>query len=180
MGGGERRGTAVEGSAIRVGGGMLPGECCHGSKMAWTARAVVVIHPYFHPFSHRGRRGRVVSHDSKSEKFSQLPPWHSAGSAQPCGRLCVSSKGPLTRFRWNINKLPSGSRAPPRGDAEADFHGAPLPLYNTLYRQLLCKLNSIQSFPKLLPFSYATRRGFIFEINRRIVTLNKEFTNSSH
>ena len=51
MGGEERRGAAVEGSAIRAGGGMPPGECCHGSKMTWTARAVVVIHPYFHPFS---------------------------------------------------------------------------------------------------------------------------------
>lgn len=55
---------------------------------------------------------------------------HSAGGAQPCGRLCVSSKGPLTRSRWNINELPSGSRAPPRGGAEVDFHGA-LKLYIT-------------------------------------------------
>jgi len=50
--GGRKRapGTAVELIAIQV-GGMPLGECCHGSKMTWTARAVVVIRLYFHLFS---------------------------------------------------------------------------------------------------------------------------------
>jgi hypothetical protein len=42
VGGGERCSTVVEVSAIQARGIAL-GECCYSSKMAWTARAVVVV-----------------------------------------------------------------------------------------------------------------------------------------
>jgi hypothetical protein len=59
-----------------------------------------------------------------SENSAGLPPRHCAGGARPYRRLCVSSEGPIGTIHAEHQWPPSGSRAPPRGGAEADFHGA--------------------------------------------------------
>ena len=58
------------------------------------------------------------------EKFFPASQHHSASAAPATRRLYVSSSRSTTRSRWNIDDFLLGSRAPPRGGVEADFHGA--------------------------------------------------------